>query len=72
MEGYDAIKGWEGSAYKSGSPIYSNIYYEGIPIAFEWWCSNLFQHILCDELNALCAKFWWCQVGNEKKIHWKN
>ena len=19
---------------------------------------------LCDELNALCAKFWWSQVGN--------
>ena len=23
-------------------------------------------------LNALCAKFWWGQVGNERKIHWKN
>ena len=27
---------------------------------------------LCDELNALCAKFWWGQVGNERKIHWKS
>ena len=27
---------------------------------------------LCDELNSLCAKFWWGQVGNEKKIHWKS
>ena len=27
---------------------------------------------LCDELNAMCAKFWWGQVGNERKIHWKN
>ena len=26
---------------------------------------------MCDELNALCAKFWWGQVGNEKKIHGK-
>jgi len=26
---------------------------------------------LCEELNALCAKFWWGQVGNERKIHWK-
>ena len=24
---------------------------------------------LCDELDALCAKFWWGQVGNERKIH---
>ena len=27
---------------------------------------------LCDELNALCAKFWWSQVENEEKIHWKS
>ncbi|KAL4625872.1 hypothetical protein ACB092_05G056700, partial [Castanea dentata] len=26
----------------------------------------------CDELDALCAKFWWDQVGNERKIHWKS
>ena len=26
---------------------------------------------LCDELDAMCAKFWWRQVGNERKIHWK-
>ena len=26
---------------------------------------------LCDELNALCAKFWWGQVGDERKVHWK-
>ena len=27
---------------------------------------------LYDELNAMCAKFWWGQVGNERKIHWKS
>ena len=26
---------------------------------------------LCDELNTMCARFWWGQIGNEKKIHWK-
>ena len=25
---------------------------------------------LCEELQALCAQFWWGQVGNERKIHW--
>ena len=25
---------------------------------------------LCDELDALCAKYWWGQVGSERKIHW--
>ena len=27
---------------------------------------------LCDELDAICARFWWGQVGNEWKIHWKS
>ena len=27
---------------------------------------------LCDELNALCAKFWWGQASSERKIHWKS
>ena len=26
---------------------------------------------LCDELNGKCARFWWGQVGEERKIHWK-
>ena len=26
---------------------------------------------LYDELDAMCAKFWWGQVGNERKIHWR-
>ena len=24
-----------------------------------------------DELDAMCAKFWWGQVGDERKIHWQ-
>ncbi|XP_075640347.1 uncharacterized protein LOC142612108 [Castanea sativa] len=27
---------------------------------------------LCNDLNAICARFWWGQMGNERKIHWKN
>ena len=27
---------------------------------------------LCDDLEAMYAKFWWGQVGNERKIHWKS
>ena len=26
---------------------------------------------LCNELNMLCARFWWGQSGDDKKIHWK-
>ena len=27
---------------------------------------------LCHELNAMCARFWWGQTGDERKVHWKN
>ena len=27
---------------------------------------------LCEELDGLCARFWWGQVRNERKIHWKS
>ena len=27
---------------------------------------------LCNELNTMCVRFWWGQVGNERKIHWRN
>ena len=27
---------------------------------------------LCDELDNLFTKFWWGQVSNERKIHWRN
>lgn len=27
---------------------------------------------LCNELDALCARFWWGQSGDERKIHWKS
>ncbi|XP_023920514.2 uncharacterized mitochondrial protein AtMg00310-like [Quercus suber] len=27
---------------------------------------------LCDELNQMCARFWWGQAENERKIHWKS
>ena len=61
LEGYDAVKGQEGSAYKSGCPIHSNIYYGGISITGETMLRI-----------AMYAKCWWGQVGNERKIHWKN
>lgn len=26
---------------------------------------------LCDDLNAMCANFWWGQAERERKIHWR-
>ena len=27
---------------------------------------------LCEELQSMCARYWWGQIGNERKIHWLN
>ena len=24
---------------------------------------------LCEELQSMCARYWWGQIGNERKIH---
>ena len=61
LERYDVIQGRKGSAHQGSSsiPTYTMGVFQ-LPVK------------LCDELNALCAKFWWSQVGNEEKIHWKS
>ena len=47
----------EGSAYQGNYPSYPHLYHGGISITVKF----------CEELNSLCAKFWWGQVGNEMK-----
>ena len=27
---------------------------------------------LCNELNSMCTRFWWGQVRDERKIHWRS
>lgn len=27
---------------------------------------------LCNDLNAMYARFWWGQVSNERKIYWRS
>ena len=55
---------------KAGKEILIKAMAQSIPT----YTMSVFQIPLkrCDELDALCAKFWWGQVGNEWKIHWKS
>ena len=53
----DIIQEGEGSAYQGNYPSYPHLYHGGISITVKF----------CEELNSLCAKFWWGQVGNEMK-----
>ena len=65
------LQGWKGSILsRTGKEILTKVVAQAIPT----YTIGVFQLpvTLCDELNALWAKFWWGQVGNERKIHWKS
>ena len=55
---------------RAGKEILINAVAQSIPT----YTMSVFQLPLklCDELDALCAKFWWGQMDNERKIHWKS
>ena len=64
------LQGWKGMLLsRAGKEILLNAVAQSIPT----YTMGVLQLPvkLCDELDALCAKFWWGQVGNERKIHWR-
>ena len=56
------------------SKVGKEVLIKAVAQAISTYTMGVFQLLvkLCDELNALCAKLWWGQVGNERKIHWKS
>ena len=65
------LQGWKGKLLsKTGKEVLIKAVAQSIPT----YAMGVFQLPLklCDELNALCAKFWWVQVGDERKVHWKS
>ena len=55
---------------RAGKEILIKVVAQSIPT----YTMSVFQIPLkfCSELEALCARFWWGQVGNEQKIHGKS
>ena len=65
------LQGWKGKILsKVGKEVLIKVVAQSLPT----YAMGVFQLPLklCDELNALCAKFWWGQVGDERKVHWKS
>ena len=63
------LQGWKGKMLsRAGKEILIKAVAQSIPT----YTMSVFQlpAKLCEELQALCAQFWWGQVGNERKIHW--
>ena len=64
------MQGWKGKLLsKAGKEILIKAVAQSIPT----YTMSVFQlpFKLCDELDAMCAKFWWGQMGDERKIHWQ-
>ena len=62
------LQGWKGLILSSAS---KEVVIKAVAQSIPTYTMSVFQlpMKLCDELDALCAKFWWGQVGNERKIH---
>ena len=65
------LQGWKGTMLSKAG---KEVLIKTIAQAIATYTMGVFQLPvkLCDELNSLCGKFWWGQVGNDKKIHWKS
>ena len=63
------LQGWKG---KMLSRANKEILIKAVAQSIPTYTMSVFQLPvkLCEELQALCARFWWGQVGNERKIHW--
>ncbi|KAL4606444.1 hypothetical protein ACB092_09G103400 [Castanea dentata] len=65
------IQGWKGKLLsKAGKEVLIKAVAQSIPT----YTMGVFQlpDKLCHELNMMCARFWWGQCGDDKKIHWKS
>ena len=64
------LQGWKG---KMLSRAGKEILIKAVAQSILTYTMSVFQLPLklCDELDAMCAKFWWGQVGDERKIHWQ-
>ena len=65
------LQEWKGMMLsRAGKEVFIKVVAQSIPT----YIMGVFQLPInfCDELNSMCARFWWGQVGNERKIHWRS
>ena len=62
------IQGWKGQMLsRAGKEVLIKAIVQSIPT----YTMGVFllPVKLCNDLNAMCARLWWGQIGNERKIH---
>ena len=65
------LQGWKGLMLsRAGKEVLIKAMAQSIPT----YTMGVFQlpKSLCDDLEGMYTKFWWGQVGNKRKIHWKS
>lgn len=63
------LQGWKGkNLSRAGKEILIKVVAQSIPT----YTMGVFQLSvkLYEELQSMCARYWWGQIGNERKIHW--
>ncbi|XP_065619755.1 uncharacterized protein LOC136063373 [Quercus suber] len=65
------LQGWKGKLLsRAGKEVLIKAVAQSIPTYTMGFCQ--LPGKLCDELDTICARFWWGQIGEKRKIHWKN
>lgn len=66
-----ALQGWKGKFFSyPGKELLIKSVAQAIP-NYAMSCFK-FPLTLCNELNSLCARFWWGSSESDKKIHWRS
>ena len=62
------MQGWKG---KLLSRARKEVLIKAVAKSIPTYTMRVFQFTrkLCDELDAMCARFWWGQIGEKRKIH---
>ena len=61
------FQGWKG---KNLSRVGKEILIKVVAQSILTYTMGVFQLKLYEELQSMCARYWWGQTGNERKIHW--
>ncbi|KAK9938267.1 hypothetical protein M0R45_015017 [Rubus argutus] len=66
----EKLKGWQRKLLSGvGKDILIRVVAQALP-TYEISCFQLTKNF-CDDLQQMCARFWWSSSENKKKIHWK-
>lgn len=63
------LQGWKERLFSTGG---KEILIKAVVQAIATYTMSCFKlpKRLCNEINMICAKFWWGVIGDKRKVHW--